>query len=140
MKVRILLLACFLLAGCGQADRQLLTSSREVGQKPLIIVPRPALQASSYFNVLCIAVPREYQLEASGLRDPSGQVVVLEAILTTQDGRKHIFTHSGVLQGRYLCLQADPSIGLGHRYKEISISSSAPLHISDIRWISTDKL
>ena len=140
MKVRILSLACFLVAGCGHADRQLLTSSRELDQKPLIMVPSRALQASSYFNVLCIAVPREYQLDASSLRDPSGQEVVVEATLTTKDGRRHVFTHSGALQGRYLCLQSDPAIGLGNRYREVSISSSAPLRISEIRWISTDKL
>lgn len=130
---------CCLLAGCGDSDRSLLKSSVTLNQKPLVIVPSHSLSAAFHFNVLCIAVPSNYQLDSESLRDPKGEKVVVQATLTTTEGSKQLFTQDGNLSGRYLCLQADHSTGSGVRYKEVAISSSAPLRVTKIHWISTDK-
>jgi hypothetical protein len=109
-------------------------------QKPFVMVPSRSLSATFHFNFLCVAVPREYQIDASSLRDPNGQEIIVQAILTTTDGRKHAFTHSGCLQRKYICLWADPSIDPGLRYTEVELWSSAPLRTTEICWISTDEL
>ena len=139
-KLFCLLTVCCFLAGCGSSDQSLLKVPVVLNQKPLVIVPQHSLSAPFHFNILCVAVPPEYQLDDSSLRDPNGERVVIQATLATTDGHKHLFTQDGVLAGRYVCLQADPSIGPGSHYKEVSISSSAPFRTSEIRWISTDNL
>src|SRR5262245_60407983 len=120
-KLLCLFAICCFLAGCGSADQSLLEAPVTLSQTPLVLIPKGALSAPYHFNVLCVAVAREYQIENSLLRGANGETVVIQATLTTTGGHRHLFKQAGSLQGGYVCLQADPSIRPGSRYKEVSI-------------------
>lgn len=139
-KLFCLFAVCCFLAGCSSSDSSLLEAPVTLSETPLVLVPKHVLSAPFHFNVLCVAVPPEYQIDNDSLRDPNGGKVVIQATLTTTGGHRHLFRQAGSLASRYVCLQADPSMGPGSHYKEVSISSSALLRTSEMRWFSTDEL
>jgi hypothetical protein len=133
---------CVLLAGCEDADRSLITSSVTLSAKPLVLAPDRPLLSPAHFNQLCIAIPAEYRIESLTLRSDTGTEVRVGATLVDTDGESHSFTSQSFLLGRrrYVCLSSDAPKKTDVRYKQVSISSSAPLRTEEIRWISTDKL
>lgn len=139
-RMLVLLGLCCVLAACNNADQNLITSSVTLDREPIVLTPRGPLSTPSQFNLLCIAIPTEYHIEASTLRNASGTEVQLRATLVTTEGLRNSFSPHGFLQGRYVCLQSDSSQKPGIRYRQVLITSSAPFQTNDIRWICTDKL
>ena len=134
---------CVLLAGCEEGeDRSLITSSVTLSTEPLVVAPDGALLCPGHFNQLCIAIPPEYRIDRLTLRSDTGSEVRVYATFVDTDGGSHSFTHQSFLVGhrRYVCLSSDSPEMSGVRYKQLSISSSAPLRSEEIRWISADDL
>ena len=133
-----------LLASCEGADRSLISSSVALGTKPFVLVPDRPLATPAHINQLCVAVPPEYHtdIDSMTLRSDSGADIRLSATLIDTNGGSHSFTHQSFLfsQRHYVCLSPESPEKPGVRYREVSISSSAPLRTEEIRWISTDKL
>jgi hypothetical protein len=142
MNIRFAAALCFLLAGCEGAERSLITSSVTLDREPLVLVPDRPLLTPAHFNQLCIAIPAEYRIDSLTLRSDTGTEVRVGATLVDTNGGSHSFMSQSFLlrRKRFVCLSSDSPEKPDVRYKQVSISSSAPLRTEEIRWISTDKL
>ena len=130
----------FLLSSCtASADQVLNDASLLVSGAPLALRPARPLATSGHFNLVCLDLPSEYQVTNElAVRTPGGLTLIPKVTVSTTLGTA-IPLESRSRLNASVCFSS-PALDRGATVVGVTLSSDAPLPVSVVRWLSTDKL